>query len=371
MKYGFIFVVLAILLSLCGYVVVRGTQVLPSAGNFRSIYPGLMIALFAIMIGSLIFGETLPQTLAKSLSFAGFSFLILVVYLFFSFLLVDVVRISNYFLNFAPVGMASFRLWTLVVSLAIIVVGMGVGNYKFNHPAVVTLDLSIDKPLQNKEIKIVAVSDLHLGISIDKKRLKSYVELINAQKPDIVLIAGDVSDHSSNPLIRQNMGEELLAIKAPLGVYAITGNHEYFSANPGATWEYLRKSGIIVLRDSVVLVANSFYIVGRDDRTNRERKVLTEIVKGLDENKPRILLDHQPYYLEEAEQNGIDLQISGHTHNGQIYPANLIVNKMYELGYGYLKKGKTHYYVSSGLGLWGPEYRIGTQSELVVIKLKI
>jgi len=371
MKYGFIFVALAILLSFCGYVIARGAQALPSAGNIRPIFLGLMIALFAIMIGSLIIGEALPPTLAKVLSFAGFSFLILAVYLFFSFLLVDIVRISNYFLHFAPVGMAGFRLWTMIASVLIIGVAMGIGNYKFNNPAVVTLDLSIDKPLQNKEIKIVAVSDLHLGISIDKKRLKSYVELINAQKPDIVLIAGDVSDHSSKPLIRQNMGEELRAIKAPMGVYAISGNHEYFSANPAATWDYLRKSGIIVLRDSVALVANSFYIVGRDDRTNRQRKDLTEIVKGMDDSKPRILLDHQPYYLEEAEQNGIDLQISGHTHNGQIFPGNLIVKNMYELGYGYLRKGKTHYYVSSGLGLWGPEYRIGTQSELVVIKLKI
>ena len=99
------------------------------------------------------------------------------------------------------------------------------------------------------------------------------------------------------------------------------------------------------------------------------RKNLSDIVKGLDANKPRILIDHQPFHLEEAEQNGIDFQFSGHTHNGQFFPANLVVKRMYELGYGYLKKGSTHYYVSSGLGIWGPEYRIGTQSEVVVVNM--
>lgn len=111
-------------------------------------------------------------------------------------------------------------------------------------------------------------------------------------------------------------------------------------------------------------------MVGRDDRSNHQRKKLTEIVSGLDHKKPIILLDHQPFHLKEAEENGVDLQISGHTHNGQFFPGQFFVKRMYDLGYGYMKKGKTHYYVSSGLGLWGPQFRIGTQSEIVVINLK-
>jgi len=125
------------------------------------------------------------------------------------------------------------------------------------------------------------------------------------------------------------------------------------------------------LRDSVCLVDSSFYLIGRDDRTNTKRKSLKELVTGLNVNLPRILMDHQPYHLDEAEKNNIDFQISGHTHNGQFFPGNLFVKKIYELGYGYLKKGNSHFYVSSGLGIWGPQYRIGTESELVVIHLKI
>jgi len=118
------------------------------------------------------------------------------------------------------------------------------------------------------------------------------------------------------------------------------------------------------------LVDSSFYIIGREDRSTPSRKTISELVKNLDKTKPLILLDHQPFHLEEAEDNNIDFQFSGHTHNGQFVPGVFFVNKMYELGYGFMKKGNTNYYVSSGLGLWGPQYRIGTQSELVVINFR-
>jgi predicted MPP superfamily phosphohydrolase len=303
-------------------------------------------------------------------SFIGFTYFIVVIYLFLSFLLVDIVRIANYFIHFAPEGMQIFRLWAMACTLAITGIALVWGNYRFNHPQIVTLNLSTDKPKQNKTLKIVAASDIHLGISIDKKVLQGYVKMINDQHPDIVLLAGDISDRSMIPVINQHMDDELRQIRAKLGVYAINGNHEHYAETPNSTAEYLQKAGIKVLRDEAILVDSSFYVVGRDDRSNINRKNLVDIVKGLDGTIPKILLDHQPFHLEEAEKNGIDLQISGHTHNGQFFPGNLIVKRMYELGYGYLKKGKTHYYVSSGLGLWGPQYRIGTQSELVVVNFK-
>lgn len=247
---------------------------------------------------------------------------------------------------------------------------MAVGHYKFNHPEIAKLDISTEKVKLNKEIKIVAVSDIHLGISIDKRQLKKYVKLINSQNPDIVLIAGDISDRGVKPLIDQNMKEELQMIVAPLGVFAIMGNHDFYAENLHASADFMNESGIHVLRDTALLVKNDFYLVGRDDRTNKHRKPLQEIMKDIDRSKPIILLDHQPYHLNEAQENDVDLQISGHTHNGQFFPGSWFVKRIHEVGYGYAKKGKTHYYVSSGLGLWGPQYRIGSQSEVVVIHLK-
>jgi len=370
MKIGFFIFAFAILLSMNSFVIMRGWQTLPPVSILRPAYLITMIVMFVAMFGSMIFASYMPHTIGKAISQVGFTYMIVFIYLFLSFLVIDAVRIANYFIHFAPEGMATFRLWAMLASLGIMTIAFIIGNYKFNHPEVVTLNLSVDHPTKNKTLKIVAASDIHLGVTIDKKMLQGYVKLINDQHPDIVLLAGDVSDRSMIPVERQHMDEELRQIKAPLGVFAINGNHEHYAETPDATAEYLKRAGITVLRDEVSLVDSNFYIVGRNDRSNLNRKTLSDIVKGLDASKPKILLDHQPFNLEEAENNHIDLQISGHTHNGQFFPGNLIVKRMYELGYGYLKKGKTHYYVSSGLGIWGPQYRIGTQSELVVINLK-
>ena len=371
MKIGFLVIALVILFSLNGYVMVRGWQALPSASTLRPIYLVTTIVLFLAMLAGMILSNAMPQGLSKVVSFAGFTYIIIFSYLFLSFLFVDILRLINLIVQIRPAYMVNFRLWMMVATLGITGIALIIGNYKFNHPKIVTLNLSTKNPKQNRDLKIVAVSDLHLGISIDKKMLQGYVKMINDQHPDIVLLAGDVSDRSMIPVIEQNMMEEFQAIKAPLGVYAINGNHEHYAETPTATADYLKESGIIVLRDSVCLVDSSFYLIGRDDRTNTKRKSLKELVTGLNVNLPRILMDHQPYHLDEAEKNNIDFQISGHTHNGQFFPGNLFVKKIYELGYGYLKKGNSHFYVSSGLGIWGPQYRIGTESELVVIHLKI
>lgn len=312
----------------------------------------------------------LPDGVAKTLTFIGFSYLIILIYLLLSFLATDILRLGNLVFHFAPAGMKTFRFGAFVVSLILILIAMLVGNYKFNHPEIIRMNLQTSKPSQGKSLRIVTASDLHLGVSIDKKKLQEYVALINAEKPDIVLLAGDIADHSTEPIIRQNMAEEFRAIKSKFGVFAISGNHEYFGESPFGLENYLKTAGVSYLRDEAVLVDSSFYVVGRDDKMNPKRKQLHEITKDIDTNKTMILLDHQPFHLDEAAKNKFDLQISGHTHNGQFFPGNFIVKRMYEMAHGYLKKENTHYYVSSGLGIWGPQYRIGTQSELVVINLQ-
>jgi len=358
-----------VLLSIILYITWRGCQVLPDKDFLRQLYAGGNILFFLFFIGALLFGYKMPIKLASIISFLGNTYLIVMIYLFFSFLIADAVRVANDMMHFAPAGLHNYRYWWMMISLIAIAIVMFIGNYRFNHPKTVKLDLQTDKPQQHKELKIVAVSDIHLGFSINKKNLQRYVAMINAEKPDIVLMAGDVSDRSIKPIIRQNMQEEFQQIKTSLGVFAINGNHEHYTETKGATAEYLSQSGIHILIDSTHLIDNSFYLIGRDDRSNVQRKSLAELVKNLNPDLPKILLDHQPFHLEEAQQNGIDLQISGHTHEGQFFPGNLFVKNMFEIQYGYRKMGSTHYYVSSGLGIWGPQYRIGTQSEMVVIRL--
>jgi predicted MPP superfamily phosphohydrolase len=370
MKYGFFIIMLAIFLALFAYVLARGCQALPAQGYWRQLYAGISILAFLSFFTALFAGQKMPLGLASAMSFVGNTYFIVFLYLAFLFAIGDTVRLANHFIHFAPAGMATFRFWWFAASLAVIAVALVAGHYRFNHPEVVRLSIESAKPLQHKELKIVAVSDLHTGFSIRRERLKRYVDLINAQQPDIVLIAGDFTDRSIAPVIRQNMREEIMRIKAPLGVYAINGNHELYAEQPGATAAYLRAAGVTVLVDSSVLVGGSFYIVGRDDCSNPARKPLPALMQGLDGRLPVILLDHQPNHLAEAMQQHVDLQISGHTHDGQFFPVNLIEKRIFEQPHGYLRKGDTHYYVSSGLGIWGPQYRIGTQSELVVIDMK-
>jgi predicted MPP superfamily phosphohydrolase len=161
------------------------------------------------------------------------------------------------------------------------------------------------------------------------------------------------------------MAEVFHQVKAP--IYACLGNHEYFSGEPAAQ-RFYEEAGIHLLRDTAVVV-DDLYIIGRDDRTNRHRKALTDIMRHADKSKYTILLDHQPYHLEEAEQESVDFQFSGHTHRGQIWPISWITDAVYECSFGPWQRGNTHYYVSSGLGLWGGKYRIGTQSEYVVVTI--
>jgi predicted MPP superfamily phosphohydrolase len=370
MKTIFFLTVFTFTFLMAFYVTLRGWQALSSFTNLRTSYLIINIVLFAIMLSNFMLRNVFPDNVAKVMAFIGFSYMIVVIYLLLSFLITDLIRLANLGLHFAPTGMKAFRLSAFTVSLVVITVAMIVGNYNFNNPTIVNLNITSEKPLKGKKLRIVAASDLHLGVTIDKKLLQKYVALINAQQPDIVVFAGDIADHSTEPIIRQNMAEEFRAIQSKLGVFAITGNHEYFGESPYALENYLKTAGVTYLRDSAVLVDSSFYVVGRDDKMNTKRLPLNELVKAIDTNKTMILLDHQPFHLDDAAKNNIDLQISGHTHNGQFFPGSLIVKKMYEVAHGYLKKDRTHYYVSSGLGLWGPQYRIGTQSELVVIDME-
>jgi uncharacterized protein len=369
MKYGFFILAFALMFALFSYVHIRGIQLFPH-GTARVFFSASYIFLLILMFLGLFLDHQLSQSLSSVLTSIGYTYFLVVIYMAMSFLLTDLVRLVHHFTPFTADNMLLIRQWSAAGSIVLITIVLIIGGWKFNHPVVVEQDIVLEKNLPRDELTIVAASDLHLGNGIGKKHLDKYVRMINEQKPDLILLLGDLTDRSLGPVLQQHLQEELLRLKAPLGIYAIRGNHEYYSGKPDAISLFLQESGIRLLRDSACLVDDSFYLIGRDDRTNPERKNLQEIVAGLEQNRPKILLDHQPYQLEEAEKNGIDLQLSGHTHDGQFFPFSLVVRSMFEKAHGYHRRGNTHYYISSGLGIWGPLYRIGTQSELVVIHLK-
>ena len=293
-------------------------------------------------------------------------------------LLIDVVRLLNYFLHFLPAFLYTDYLRTkqilFIVSVVIAAVMVLAGYINARNPRVKELSLKIDKPGHGmKELTISMASDIHLGTIIRKAKAKELVRLLNAPRPDLILLAGDVVDEDLAPVIKDNIGEALCELKARIGVYAITGNHEYIGG-AGPAVEYLEKHCIRMLRDTAVLVNGQFYLVGRDDRdkprfTGKPRKELSEILNKADHAYPIILMDHQPFNLEKSADNGVDLQLSGHTHNGQIWPFSYITRAIYELSWGYKKIRNTHVYVSCGFGTWGPPVRLGSRPEVLIIHL--
>jgi len=192
--------------------------------------------------------------------------------------------------------------------------------------------------------------------------------MINAQEPDLIFIIGDLIDNSIVPVKNQQMQEELSLLKARSGVYMALGNHEYISGIEDCM-QFLTLTPIHVLKDTVVALPNGIQIVGRNDRSVRSREKLNQLIRDINPDHPVIVLDHQPVEINEAVDIQSDLLICGHTHNGQVWPLNWLTNRMFEIGYGYEKRKQTHIYVTSGLSLWGPPFRIGTQSEMVVFHL--
>lgn len=321
-----------------------------------------------------LFGDSMPIGLTRFFYVVGTSWLFIMLYFVIVFLVKDLIGVSNRLLHFMPsdaITRYTKDNWVgLAFMVGFIAMLMVCGYLKYTWKVRVEVPVQIAKTLGHRDsLKIVAISDLHLGYGIGKTEFEGWIEKINNENPDIVIIGGDIIDSSVRPLLEGDLASSFHKIKAPLGIYTCLGNHEYISGS-SESLTFLNKTGVKLLRDSVVEVDSTFYIVGRDDKMNTNRKSLEELTAGLDKSKPIILLDHQPYHLEEAENNGIDLQFSGHTHRGQVWPISMITDAMYEVSHGYKKKGDTHIYVSSGIGIWGGKFRIGSQSEYVVITMK-
>ena len=306
----------------------------------------------------------------------GSFWLAMMFYFFLIVVVIDLARLVNHWLPFFQLisdNYTKLKQTTLLTSVGIVLVIILYGYINACSFRVRNLNLTIPKQANIKTIKIAAASDIHLGTIVGRKRFCKIVNKINELDPDLILLPGDIVDEDLAPVIRENLGDALLHLKSKFGVYAITGNHEYIGGVEPAV-KYLEEHGVTVLRDSVVKINESIYIVGREDRTiwqfsRQQRKKLPELMRQVDKNFPIILMDHQPFGLNEAEENGIDLQLSGHTHHGQIFPINFITNEVYEKSWGYLKKGNTHIYVSCGVGTWGPPVRLGSRPEILNIVL--
>lgn len=376
---GFVifFSLVLIIYSLINYYILRrGLQAFSPDPNARR----WIVAVFITVAASFVAGRFLERAsvnwFSAGLIWIGSFWLAIMVYLLLQILVVDLVRVANHFFHFFPgfitenPARAGKITSSAVLIIALIVVAVGHINTWF--PTIREINLNINKDGGKlSKLHVVALSDIHLGTIIEKRHMSGIVKRVNALNPDIILIPGDIIDEDITPVIHSNVGEKLKAFRSKYGVYAVTGNHEYIGGVQKAK-KYLAEQGIHLLNDTTRLFDDSFYVIGREDLTinqfaNVKRKELSEIVDGIDHSKPLILLDHQPFKLDQAANNGIDLQLSGHTHHGQLWPFNYITKLVFELSWGYKQKGDTHYYVSSGVGGWGPPIRTVNRPEITSI----
>lgn len=305
--------------------------------------------------------DGMPMPVAITCYEVANSSLIILLYLFMLFLVLDLGRL----VRILPRTILYNNWGTTIGIVVLMTVIFTYGYFHYKHKYREDIRLTTEKSMA-KPIKLVMMSDLHLGYHNRREELRRWVDMMNEEHADAILIAGDIIDMSIRPLKEEKMYEEFKRLNAP--VYACLGNHEYYSGEPDAQ-KFYEQAGIHLLRDSCAVV-DDLCVIGRDDRTNQHRKTLADIMKQADRSKFTILLDHQPYHLEQAERQKIDFQFSGHTHHGQVWPISWITESIYECAHGSYQRGKTQYYVSSGLGIWGGKFRIGTRSEYIVAEIR-
>jgi len=360
------------------YIFLRGWQAIPPDSTLRIPYAVVFWALALSFIAGRFLERIALSTFSDLIVWIGSFWLAAFAYFMLIALLIDLLRLFNYIVPFFPLfitrNYARAKEITALVAISLVTVALVAGYFNARSPRLKTLKLHVDKSADSlRTLNLAVASDIHLGTIVGRSRLDAIVRTINGLEPDLILLPGDIVDEDLGPVIKQNLGETLRKLKARFGVLAITGNHEYIGGVEEAC-RYLEEHGITVLRDTSSKIDNSLFVVGREDRSisqfaGKKRKPLEELMTQVDKRSPVILMDHQPFGLDEAVRHGVDLQLSGHTHHGQIWPFQLITRAVYELSWGYLKRASTHIYVSSGVGTWGPPVRIGNTPEIVHIQL--
>jgi uncharacterized protein len=286
-------------------------------------------------------------------------------------LLVPLAQITVILLRYTGLSRRRTQMWAGISTLALMVSLLGYGSFNAYSPVVRTYEINMDKGTSSLTLLNIAMAaDTHFGLLSGKDHAERLVKEMNELKPDLILLPGDLFDDDIQPFINQKIDQILSKLQAPYGVYATLGNHDKHNGTQQELIDTLERGGINVLCDEAVTVDGQLTLIGRKDRTDRERLSLDHLIKGVDPAKPVILLEHQPYELDIAEQAGVDLMVSGHTHGGQVYPGNLITSAIYENDWGYLNKRSMHSIVTSGFGFWGPPIRIGTRSEIVSIQVQ-
>ncbi|OGS33585.1 MAG: hypothetical protein A2293_12400 [Elusimicrobia bacterium RIFOXYB2_FULL_49_7] len=375
----FISLALLIYASINTYVFVRTFQALPATLPLRSFYVALFLLLAISFIAGRILEQNAPGALSTLLVWIGSFWFSMLLYGFLFCLTVDLIRLVHHIVPFLPQPVSSppERIKSILLVLALMLIAtlhiVGFLQARRLHIREISLTLPA-RQSSLSELHVAVASDFHLGTIIGRRRLQVILERLNQGQPDLVLLIGDILDEDPQSAIRQKLDEMLrLSLNPRLGTFAVTGNHEYIGSIH-KTAPFLASAGITLLRDSIHTISNGLRLVGREDLAaerffGQSRKPLGDILSGNTADLPLIVMDHQPARIQEAAEAGADLLLCGHTHAGQFWPINLIVNRLFRFAYGYGKMENLSVYVSSGAGTWGPPIRLSASPEVVHLRL--
>lgn len=370
------FTIVLLIYSLANlYLFLKGYHAISEVQSHRKIYAIVFFSLAVVFIIAKFLESRHSSVITDALNIIGGFWLAFMLYGILLFLISDIVylilRLTG---TLNPANIPAYRKWTFVATLSVSMILIIAGFINALIPVVTEYSIKINKTADVKSMRIAAVSDIHLGSIIRKRSMKKLSRMLDDMKPDLVLLLGDIIDGEIGPVLRDDLLQYFKCPKCTHGMLAISGNHE-FIGGASRTIPYIESKGIRLLKDEVMVLNGGIQLIGRKDRDSerfygKKRMPLDQLMLKADTTKPVILLDHQPVNYDDAVKNGIDLELSGHTHDGQMWPLNHITRAIYELSYGYKQKGKTQFIVSSGYGLWGPRVRIGTRSEVLLLNLE-
>jgi uncharacterized protein len=343
----------------------------------KRIYRLIFIILAVSYIAARVISRYIPLFVYDLLVKIGAFWFAFLIYFFMAILLIEIIRLPLKKLKSIPetetIEYKNLKLKIFCIVVILVSLIIGYGSYNAQDIRVKTITLTLPKKQANIDsLNIVFFSDSHFSVINDEHFCSKVINKVNSLNPDLILLGGDVVDNHPEHLYYHKINTYLKKLNPKFGSYTCNGNHEFING-VDVEDDFMNKCGVKVLRDTFVTAANSLQIIGREDKSinryNLNRKSVKELVNMTNKNLPVILLDHQPFHLEEAAENNIDLQLSGHTHSGQFFPGNIITSFIYELNWGYKKKNNTQYYVSSGVGAWGPPVKIFSDAEIVNIRI--
>jgi predicted MPP superfamily phosphohydrolase len=331
----------------------------------RFVYVLVFALLFSLYPLSNMTGEESGGLVVRLTGIAASYLLPFFLYSFLLVFLLDILLLFNKLVKIIPPEKINHRkyrrrIFVSILSLSIAVVVAGIINFN----AIRLTRYETDVPARSshlKSLRIAFVSDFHLDNTVSYGFVRRYVRKVKEAGPDLLLYGGDNLEGDGERI--EEIENMLREIKPVYGSWAVQGNHDRIGR---ITDNFFTRTGIILLRDSVVRFNNSFIVAGRKDN-RRSRMSAAELLEKANSDLPVIVIDHRPTEPEQISRTSADIVFSGHTHNGQLFPINLWLHRIYELSYGYMKKNRSHFFVSSGIRLWGPPVRTTARSEIVIV----